>query len=285
MVDGADQQVTLRDGRKLAYRDLGDRDAPPVVFNPGFMACRLTGRAVSGVRVLSLDRPGIGLSDPAPRRSLLDWPDDVADLADRLGIERFAVLGHSAGGPYAAACAVRLPDRVTALGIACGFTPLDRAGATAGMTPRMAKAIPMLRRAPWMTRLATASLPRQYRRDPDRAFHNQFGRDLPAGDVRALADTAARQALLDAAVESTRQGSRPLALEMRLLFASAWGFAPSAIRLPAHLWYGSDDTLTPLQMGEWFAAQIPGSTLTAYAGEGHMAALTHWQEIVTSLVA
>ena len=285
MEDGTDLQVTLRDGRRLAYRDLGDRDAPPVVFNPGFMACRVTGRPAAGVRVLSVDRPGIGLSDPAPRRSLLDWPDDVADLADRLGIERFAVLGHSAGGPYAAACAFRLPDRVTALGMACGFTPLDRAGATAGMNPRMAKAIPMLRRAPWMTRLATMSLPRQYRRDPDRAFHNQFGRDLPDSDVRALSDAATRQALLDAAVESTRQGSRPLAVEMRILFTSEWGFTPSEIRVPAHLWYGGDDTLTPLQMGQWFAEQIAGSSLTAYPGEGHMAAFTHWQEIVTSLVA
>ena len=82
---------------------------------------------------------------------------------------QFAVLGHSAGGPYAAACAFKLGDRISRLGVACGFAPFDRPGATQDMNPRMAKAVPGLRRAPWLASIVTSTLPRQYRKDPARA--------------------------------------------------------------------------------------------------------------------
>src|SRR5205814_5334477 len=118
-------------------------------------------------------------------------------------------------------------------------------GATEGMNPRMAKAVPGLRRAPWLASIATSTLPRQYRKDPARAFDRQFGRDLPASDRAALADPAVLRPLLDAAVEATRQGAAPLATELRLLFARPWGFAPDDITTATRLWYGPGDTLTP----------------------------------------
>jgi pimeloyl-ACP methyl ester carboxylesterase len=278
--------ITTTGGRTIAFRDDGPRDAPAVVFAPGFMACRLSAPqpALWSARVVTIDRPGIGGSSPAPKRRVVDWPDDVVAVADVLGVDRFAVLGHSGGSPYAAACAYALGDRVRALGIACGFAPMDRDGATEGMHARMAKAMPMLRRAPWMARLACSSLPRQYARNPQKAFEKQFGRDLPECDRRALQDAGAHRLLLDAAVESTRQGSQPLALEMQLLFARPWGFDPAAITTPTHLWYGSDDTLTPPQMGEYLHGRIAGSTLEVFADEGHMALFTHWREIVDALV-
>jgi pimeloyl-ACP methyl ester carboxylesterase len=284
MTASENHQVTVPGGRSFAVRDLGEPGAPAVLFNPGFMGCRLTGRAAPGARVITIDRPGIGGSSPSPRRRLLDWPDDVAAVADKLGLDRFAVLGHSAGGPYAAACALKLGDRVSALGIACGFAPLRRPGATEGMSPRMAQAASALRRAPWLAGVVTRSLPRQYRKDPAQAFDRQFGRDLPPCDRAALADPAALRPLLAAAVESTRQGAAPLALETRVLFAQEWGFAPADVKTPTQLWYGAEDTLTPPAMGRYLAQEIPGAQLTVFPGEGHMAAFTHWDAIVAALL-
>lgn len=287
MPDVLDRQLTLADGRALAYRDVGDRDAPAVVFNPGFMGCRLTGPATPGVgvRVVTPDRPGIGRSDPKPGRRLLDWPADVAALADHLGLDRFAVLGHSAGGPYALASAHLLGSRITTVGVACGFAPFDRPDATVGMNPRMARAAPGLRRAPWMARLFANSLPRQYRRDPERAFQRQFGRDLPPTDAAALAaNHEARRVLLDAAVEATRQGTAPLATEMQLTFARPWGFDPAAITTPTRLWYGADDTLTPAPMGQFLHQAIRDSELTVEPAHGHMLLFETWAEIITALV-
>ena len=279
-----ERTVTLPGGRVIAFRDEGPADAPCVVFEPGFMACRLTGRPVDGARVVSVDRPGVGRSTDVPSRTLSSGAADVEALADQLGLERFAVLGHSAGAPYAAACAAALGDRVRSLGIACGFAPMDRDDATAGMSRRMTQGASMLRRMPWMARLVTSSLPRRYAKDPAKAFEKQFGRDLPECDRQALRDDQARQRLLDAAVEATRQGARPLAVEMQLTFSRPWDIDLSAITASTQLWYGSDDTLTPPAMGRYLAARIPRATLTMFEGEGHMAAFEHWSEIITALV-
>ena len=283
MTAAQDHRVILADGRCLAVRDLGEPGTPAVVFSPGFMGSRLTGRAAGGARVITIDRPGIGGSSGRPGRTLLAWPDDVAAVADHLRLGRFAVLGHSAGGPYAAACAVKLGDRVSALGIACGFAPFGRPGDTEGMSPRMTKAVAALRRSPWLAGVVTRSLPRQYRKDPVRAFDRQFGRDLPGCDRAALADPAALGPLLDAAVEATRQGAAPLAEEMRILFARPWGFGPDEIKTPTRLWYGAEDTLTPPGMGRYLGQEISGAQLTIFPGEGHMAAFMHWPEIIAAL--
>jgi pimeloyl-ACP methyl ester carboxylesterase len=284
MIRSADHHVSTTGGRSLTVRDLGEPDAPAVLFQHGFMACRLTGRPAPGARVITIDRPGIGGSTAWPGRTLLDWPADVAAVADHLGLDRFAVLGHSSGGPYAAACAARLGDRVSALGIACGFAPFDRPDATEGMNPRMAKAVPSLRRAPWLASMATRTLPRQYQTDPARAFERQFGRDLPACDRAALASPDALGPLLDAAVEATRQGAAPLATELRIMFARPWGFAPHEIKTPTQLWYGADDTLTPPGAGRYLGQELARAELTIFPGEGHMAAFTHWDAIVTALL-
>lgn len=278
-------QIPAGDGRTLAVRDLGHPEDPVVLFHPGFMASRLTARPAARVRIITIDRPGVGGSSSLPGRHLLDWPRDVEAVVDQLAVERFGVLGHSAGGPYAAACACGLGERVTALGIACGFAPFDRPDSTAGMNQRMAKAVPALRRAPWLARLVTQQLPRRYRRDPARAFEQQFGRDLPASDRAALADPDAMRSLLDSAVESTRQGASGLATEMRILFSWPWGFSPREITTPTTLWYGADDTLTPPAAGEFLHGEIAGSRLTVFPAEGHMAAFTHWDQIVSSVVA
>jgi pimeloyl-ACP methyl ester carboxylesterase len=88
--------------------------------------------AARDVRVVSADRPGYGGSSPQPGRRREDWPADVAALADHLGIERFAVLGLSSGGPYAVVCAALLPDRVVAAGLVRGETDVGWPGAWDG---------------------------------------------------------------------------------------------------------------------------------------------------------
>jgi len=86
-----------------------------------------------GVRLICTDRPGYGDSTFQPDRSLLDWGADIAQLADHLGFEIFAVVGHSGGGPHTLACVYALPNRVTAMGIVAGAGPVDTPNATEGM--------------------------------------------------------------------------------------------------------------------------------------------------------
>ena len=130
-----DDGIALQDGRWLAYAEFGDPAGRPVLFfhaTPGYrLNPWLTDAELrsAGVRLIAADRPGVGRSTPQPRRVLLDWPDDVRQLADALGLERFAVVGFSNGGPHAAACAYKLGPRVSATALVAPLPPLDAPGA------------------------------------------------------------------------------------------------------------------------------------------------------------
>jgi pimeloyl-ACP methyl ester carboxylesterase len=281
--------VTLSGGRRLAYAEYGDPSGAPLVIMHGFPDCRLTrhpddARTASlGVRVIIPDRPGIGASDRAPARSVLDRADDIARLADHLGLDRFAALGWSAGGPYALACAYRYPERLSAVGIACGMAPMDRPGATDGMPKHMQQFIPMVRRMPWLVRPMLSSLRGKYRKDPERAFRSQFESGLSPEDARVLEVPEIKENLLAGAVEAVRQGARGMATEMQCVFGRPWGFRPQDITAPVRLWYGDADAVVPLSAGRYLAGEIPNAQLTVCPGEGHMLFYTRWEEMLTTL--
>ena len=113
------QSLVLRDGRTLAFDDVGDPAGYPVVWHHGSMSCRLLRHpddslaAAEGLRLICVDRPGYGRSSPQSGRTLRGWADDIEQLADHLGLGRFAVAGASAGGPNALAVARYLEGRVT----------------------------------------------------------------------------------------------------------------------------------------------------------------------------
>jgi pimeloyl-ACP methyl ester carboxylesterase len=123
--------LSLSDGRKLGFAEFGEMQGKPVFYFHGFPGSRLEARLAekisrdSHIRFIGIDRPGFGVSGFKPKRTLLDWPDDVIELADALGIDRFSTLGVSGGGPFAAACAHQIPDRLISVGIVCGMGPVD----------------------------------------------------------------------------------------------------------------------------------------------------------------
>ncbi|MDH3303442.1 MAG: alpha/beta hydrolase [Acidimicrobiia bacterium] len=145
--------MRLEDERTLAYAEWGDGSGLPIFHYHGSSSSRpehlLQAEVLDGVRLVTIDRPGHGLSDFQPERTLLDWPEDVAALADKLEIDRFAVSGWSAGGPNALACAYRIPERLTGVGLISSVGPYDRPAATAGMDRFNKVALAMSRRVPW----------------------------------------------------------------------------------------------------------------------------------------
>src|SRR5262249_37258319 len=99
--------ITLADGRRLAFCEYGAPQGKPVFSFPGWPGSRLEARLAAptarrfNARLIAVDRPGFGRSDFKKRRTLVDWPGDVAKLADALGLDRFSIAGVSGGGPYA----------------------------------------------------------------------------------------------------------------------------------------------------------------------------------------
>src|SRR3972149_6694920 len=186
--------LRLRDGRFLGYAEHGNPTGKPLFWFHGFPGSRLEPQflhetaAKRDVRVIALDRPGMGLPTFKRARTFLDWPDDVAQAADLLGIDRFAVAGLSGGSPYAAVCALKLADRLTAAGIISGI-------ATLGMSRQNRLLFTLGRRLPWLARLPMAALAFQAR-NPDRLLR-QVERSFAEVDRPIMARPAGRQGYTD----------------------------------------------------------------------------------------
>jgi pimeloyl-ACP methyl ester carboxylesterase len=286
-VSGATAHVhRLADGRSMSYAEFGQRDGHPLVFCHGFPSSRLAAAVLDGearavgVRVIAPDRPGHGLSDYKRRRRIAQWPGDLASLADAIGLKRFAVLGVSAGGPYAAACAALLPERVTALGIASGSTP--RGAPVTGMTGGIRFVSGIGRHVPTLRRFFLKRTAKKVAKDPAK-FLDKATAKLPPADRAVFEDPELRRIFADDLREAFRQGGRGPAADARAA-DRRWGFRLEQIRVPVWLWHGQEDRNVPPAMGRYLAERIPGSRAMFYRAEGHISTfVNHAGEMLRAL--
>lgn len=289
MHDPQVNELRLRDGRILAYADYGSRSGLPIIRCHGAPSSRLEGALTvaaaveAGVRMIVPDRPGMGRSDFQVRRRVDDWPGDVLQLADALAIDRFAVLGVSAGAPYALACGARIPGRVRVIGLVSGVAPLHAPGVLAAMNGPSRSLYWMSRRAPWVLR-AALRLMRRALRDANRSGA-RMAASFPEADLRVLRQPGMREHLTAVVQEALRQGARGAAWDMGLV-ARAWGFELASVDAPVLLWQGEQDRNVPAIHGRYLAGAIPGCRATFYADEGHLSLFVNrQQEILGALAA
>ena len=278
------RSVTLPDGRELAYEEYGDPGGEPVLSFHGGLSSRLDAAPAHqaaldlGVRLLSPDRPGIGRSTYQPGRRLLDWPADVAALTDALGIDRFAVMGWSCGGPYAAVCGARMSDRITAVALLSSAVPLELVGTTKGLA-RDDRILLFLVR--WAPRVASALLRVTIGEASERRLYREIRRSFPAVDRAALEE---RGSIVDAVAfvkESMRQGTEGCLQDYRI-FGSPWGFDLSEVTVPVRIWEGEEDTTGPPEYRELLLRHLPRSQLSLVPGEGHLSLLQHQAPAILS---
>ncbi len=270
--------VRLPDGRVIAAEEYGDPAGPTVLYFHGWPASRLEAGLIPDlpIRVLAMDRPGYGRSSPHPGRTLLDWPRDVAEVADRLGLQRFHVVGLSGGAPYAVACAYALPQRVRGVALVCPVPPahgvhprapgvghLYRLGRHPVLAHRLLSIMrPLLRRRVITPRtLVGGSLPPADRECLDRQTLSGLARVWREGIGRNV-----QGALSDAGI-----------------YARDWQVPLGEITVPVDLWYGSEDSLIPLHALAPLEA-MPGLRLHIVPGEGHYSlAIRHAASILRQL--
>ena len=282
-------RVRMPDHRLLGYSETGSRRGKPVFYFHGFPGSRLeikflekTARDLN-LRVIGVDRPGYGLSDFKTHRRIADWPGDVTALADALGLDSFSVFGISGGGPYAAACALKIPHRLVSVGIVCGLGPHNAPGATRGMRRINRFGLRLAEKKPFLSNLLLKLAPFGLR-----WFSGPFIRHATSACRVSAATVASRSFLVrimkNSFREAVRSGSAGLARDL-FLYARPWEIRFRDIRAEVHLWHGEKDTVVPPSMGRYLASRIPDCVSGFYPDEGHFSLVFNRQrDILSALV-
>jgi pimeloyl-ACP methyl ester carboxylesterase len=277
-----DDVLRLRDGRMLGWAEYGDPRGRPVLYLHGALSSRLEAAELDatarrqGIRLIAVDRPGIGRSTPTDRPSLARFTEDVRGLADSLEIERFGLLGLSAGGAHAACIASRLPERVTALVLVSSLCPPGPGYAGA---PGLRSLATLARVTSLHLRLLAALLAMMVRRR---------GASLIRDNARTPWDRRANELphhpeiVAAAWTEGTRQGARHVAIDARLLLCP-WDVELRPPPCPVAIWHGVEDPTIPPGAARFLASVLPRASLHLVDGEGHTLLACRQAEILSSL--
>ena len=279
--------MELRDGRELAWLELGDPGDPAVFVFHGTPGSRLQVSfdeepiRAAKVRFVAVDRPGYGHSTFQPGRRLAGWASDVSCLADHLNIDTFSVVGISGGGPHAAVCARFLPDRVMGAGIVSGFGPLVESGAEDGMMGLNKGIVRLARRSPRLVYPLFATSGYIFRRWPESALR-AAPRQLPACDVEVLSRPDVKSAFMEDYLRFSSTSARAAAQDLHL-FATDWGFRLEDITPPVDVWHGDEDRNVPISHGRLQVDRIPGARIHECPAEGHLLVVDHLEEILRTV--
>ena len=278
--------LRLSDGRLLAYAEYGEPDGHPVILFHGNHNSRLMYGLIpglpyqNGLHLIVPDRPGYGLSDFYPvNGSVVDYPKDVIELADSLGVDKFAVFGFSGGGPAVLACAWKIPQRLVSAGVFGSIGPLTPASAK-GIIPALRILYWLAPRFPWTVRIPMAlvsflvgnylglymKLVYSQLIDVDQAIHGRLG----------LSD-----ALRSDRIEGFRQGGRASSYDIAL--AGRWPIPLEQINFEVRLWQGEEDRAVG-SMGQYIAERLPDCKATFIPNAGHYWLFDHLVEMLAALV-
>lgn len=262
-------------GDRIAWNEYGDPGGGVMMFYHGWPSSRLQARAVHhlarerGIRVIALDRPGMGQSTLVRGRRLEDWGPLVEEFADAHGIGRFTQLGVSGGGPYVLPCVGRMPDRVAGSAVLCGAVPLGPQEDRVGLHPLYRAMIAMKWMPPpcfspafkvggW---LAHGNLNR-----PPLAW---LLASLPAADREVVwSNPRGVPVFVASFVEGVRQGGSGVMSDADV-YLNEWKVDLSSIRRTIRYWHGGEDRNLPVGLVKKLVARIPGARLQLDEREGH----------------
>lgn len=288
MQSAKNQTVTMSDGRKLGYACYGPQSQTVVFHFHGSAGSRLERPADDtilhdlGIRLVSVDRPGHGLSDPQKDRKLLDWPADVKLLAAHLGISNFYVMGLSAGGPHALVCAHELRDQVLACAVVSGPAPPERSSPYRGLSVSHRIITFIFRNMPWLTSKMRRGMYRLASGDAE-TLRTKLVKGFPPADRKILELEDNLQMMVEEIREGYCQGWEGPATDDTVIF-SPWAFPLNEISTCVDIWHGDMDQNISLDNPRYNHDSIPDSRLTIWPELGHLGLLTKWREVLNALI-
>ncbi len=283
-----DCQIQLTDGRSVGYAEYGDLSGRPVLvfhslpgsrlelYNPDLIAIAERQRS----HLIVLERPGIGLST-FKRYSVAGYPDLVAEVAGKLGLARFALLGLSSGGKFAAACAWKMPGRLSSVTLVSSGAPFDLPGVKETLSKWDARKYAIAVKVPWLFRVYLGVIARGLRKNPPKII-NMFP-ELSPEDKTILAHPDMTNTLGQTVVEAYRRGTRGVALEWKME-ALPWGLPLSEIGAAVNIWHGAQDKIISSEQSRILANAIPDARLTIFPNEGRTLFITRFEELLETTV-
>lgn len=283
--------VAVRDGRRLSFAEYGSPRGPALVWMHGTPGARrqipMDARRYAveaGLRIIGIDRPGIGSSSPHLYPNLLDWAQDLELLLDALAVDKVRVIGLSGGGPYALAAGAALAHRVEAVGVLGGVAPTRGPDAAAGGIIQLAvHAAPLLAATRVPLGVALTGAIRAVRPFAGPGL-DLYAAVQPAGDKTLLGRPEFKAMFLDDLLNGSRfQTSAPIS--DLVLFTREWGFALADVEVPVRWWHGDDDHIVPFRHGQHCVDRLPNATMTVIDGESHLGGLGIAHQVLDELMA
>jgi pimeloyl-ACP methyl ester carboxylesterase len=277
--------------RRVAYIECGDPRGLPVLYCHGFPSSGREARLLNvaaiaaGARIIAPDRPGYGESSFQPNRAIADWAQDVAFLADSLGIGRFALLGVSGGGPYALACAWRIPQRICGCALVCPLGPVYLESMLAKMNLWARINLGMARRVPYLSQILLGSVTTGLANLWPRYLHTLRKLHANGADLAELASSRKRRVLDGAIADAVRGGARGARQDL-VLYTRDWSIPLERIELRMDVWHGEEDGIVPLSHSRWYASHLRNAQIHYLPKEGHYSLpMRHAEEILHTLLA
>ncbi|MEX2555043.1 MAG: alpha/beta hydrolase [Actinomycetota bacterium] len=278
--------VALEGGRSLGYAEYGDPEGDPVLWFHGTPGARkqippdVPGlSAERRIRMIGVERPGTGFSTAYTYERIIDWADDLKAFADGLGIDRFATVGLSGGGPYVLAACQAMPDRVSAGAVLGGIGPTRGRETAPGYTRILPLMYPLLAaaRGPLSALFSNAVKAVRDVASPGYDLYRKF--IAPPSDRAVLEDPAMKAVFLYDLTTALEGGLRAPVSDI-VLFGRHWGFSLRDITVPVKFWHGDADKIVPLSHGEFMTPLVPGAELSVVPGGGHFAGYILGREVL-----
>lgn len=282
--------VAVRGDRRLSFAEYGSRRGPAIVWMHGTPGARRQippeARAYAeraGLRLIGLDRPGIGSSTSHLYPDVLDWTRDLELVLETLAIDTVRIIGLSGGGPYALAAGAAMPDRVHGVGVLGGVAPTRGLDAAAGGAVQLAVQLaPLLTIARVPLSVALTQSIRIARPLAGPAL-DLYAAVQPPGDRNLLSRPEFKAMFLDDLLNGSRfQTSAPI--NDLILFTRHWGFELADVAVPVLWWHGDEDHIVPFRHGRHAVDRLPDARLSAIDGESHLGGLGIAEDVLASLM-